>query len=502
MKAKHILMMLAVSLAALAAEKVFTAKDFKWSTVPGVKMETVDGKPFLIVDIPKGEVSKKQNCAVAALDVEAIKGSLFSVSVKVRGKDVTEPSQRHNGVKCMVHYVKDDGSSTWPGASIPRGTFDWRNTGLLFWMPPNVTKAVLLLGLQDSAGHVEYDLSTLRCVSSSLAEDNYIVKYPERVQNTPPLRGVMSPRPERFKPSDLTKLAEWNVNLVRFQICRHWAQIGSDTDIEEYDNWFHKCLDSLDALLPDAQKLGIQFIIDLHWPVGGRVESNEMRIFYEKKYRDHFIELWKEIAARYKGKSAIWAYDIINEPKNFQLLPVGYWEVQKMTAEAIRAIDPDTPIVIESNMAANPTTFSYLPSLPLDNIIYQAHMYYPGQFTHQGVFGSPTNVAYPGVIGSVTFDRAELKKYLEPVRAFQLKHKCRIYIGEFSAATWAPGAEKYLADCISIFEEYGWDWTYHAFRESPVWSLEHEGPDRKHIVPSKDNPRLRVMKAAWAKNQK
>jgi hypothetical protein len=32
------------------------------------------------------------------------------------------------------------------------------------------------------------------------------------------------------------------------------------------------------------------------------------------------------------------------------------------------------------------------------------------------------------------------------------------------AAEWDCAAG-YLRDCIDLFEEYGWDWTYHAYRE-------------------------------------
>ena len=61
------------------------------------------------------------------------------------------------------------------------------------------------------------------------------------------------------------------------------------------------------------------------------------------------------------------------------------------------------------------------------------------------------------------------------------------------AAAWAPGADQYLRDCIALFNEYGWDWTYHAFRESPVWDVEKErGADGKY-VPSPDNPRKRTL---------
>ena len=58
---------------------------------------------------------------------------------------------------------------------------------------------------------------------------------------------------------------------------------------------------------------------------------------------------------------------------------------------------------------------------------------------------------------------------------------------------WAPGAENYLRDAISLFEEYGWDWSYHAFREWAGWSVEHESPDGKSIRPSADNPRKRAL---------
>ena len=45
---------------------------------------------------------------------------------------------------------------------------------------------------------------------------------------------------------------------------------------------------------------------------------------------------------------------------------------------------------------------------------------------------------------------------------------------------------------IEIFEEYGWDWTYHAFREWNGWSLEHEGTPG-NIRPSANNDRREVI---------
>jgi hypothetical protein len=52
--------------------------------------------------------------------------------------------------------------------------------------------------------------------------------------------------------------------------------------------------------------------------------------------------------------------------------------------------------------------------------------------------------------------------------------------GEFSVIRWAPGAVNYLRDCIELFEQCGWDWTYHAYREWDGWSVEHGSDPGNH----------------------
>ena len=71
-------------------------------------------------------------------------------------------------------------------------------------------------------------------------------------------------------------------------------------------------------------------------------------------------------------------------------------------------------------------------------------------------------------------------------------------MGEFSAASYAPGAERYLRDCISLFEEYGWDWTYHAFREADVWNVEKARNAAGKYAPAADTPRKRALLDGFA----
>lgn len=91
---------------------------------------------------------------------------------------------------------------------------------------------------------------------------------------------------------------------------------------------------------------------------------------------------------------------------------------------------------------------------------------------------------------------------LAPVRDFQMRHKARIYVGEFSAVAWAEGADRYIADCIELFEEYGWDWSYHAFREWHGWDVEREAIGRMQTSPSQNGLRKKALLDGLGLNQK
>ena len=75
----------------------------------------------------------------------------------------------------------------------------------------------------------------------------------------------------------------------------------------------------------------------------------------------------------------------------------------------------------------------------------------------------------------------------------------RIIIGDrpYGRSPRPQGPDCYIADCADIFAEYGWDWTYHAFREYEAWSVEQDFPIPPVFggksAPSEDNPRKRAL---------
>ena len=463
----------------------------------------------LFVDVPRGDPEKNEE-KHAHCETDLSLGDILgngdgvAVSVRLRARDVTKPDARWNGVKVMLRYVEEEtGVTQWPGAKLPIGTFEWTNAtvrlnGLVTPVPPVGGKATLILGLQGCTGHAEFDLNSLTLVREACevprVNADYIVRYPGEhgsAQRRKPLRGTMLPARATTE-RDIADLASWGATMARFQIMRNWFKDNDCQDLDEYARWIDSRLDNLADVLRWAEAKGMKICVDLHSPPGGkRPGDRAMNMFFEEKYADAFVATWRRIATRFKGHPAIYGYDLVNEPDQKTPAPINYWEIQRRAAEVVRAIDPDTPIIVESNLADGPSAFRYLSPLAMDNVIYQVHCYKPGNYTHQGVLGNPEGAVWPDPAKG--WGRDFLRKALEPVRAFQLRHHARIYVGEFSAASWAPGAENYLRDAISLFEEYGWDWTYHAFREAAVWDVEKERDASGKMVPAADTPRKRAL---------
>jgi len=196
-----------------------------------------------------------------------------------------------------------------------------------------------------------------------------------------------------------------------------------------------------------------------------------------------FVQCWQQIAEICKDRDQVIWFNLMNEPTDWNTvhsqpsyapkLP----EFLQAATDAIRKIDKTHPILIEPGPGMLCWGFRGFPLIKDDYqpVIYSVHMYQPVEYTHQGVNGVkihpwPSEFTDRDVLGR--WDKKALEKELAPAIEFQKKHNVRIYVGEFSAPRWAPGAAQYLQDCIDIFEKYGWDWNYHSFEEAGIWRLD------------------------------
>ena len=215
--------------------------------------------------------------------------------------------------------------------------------------------------------------------------------------------------------------------------------------------------------------------------------------------------LWRALARQLAGRKEIAAFDLVNEPHPPGLtfgLKQARWESLALDlARAVRAEDPARKLVVEPSPGARPMGFETLSPLPLDNVAYSVHMYEPFEMTHQRVEGMNLEayVSYPGPAtpGGNSWNADKLRETLRAAKQFGDRHAVEIYVGEFGVARWAPGdsRERYLSDLLSIFAEWGWSWTYHAWREWHGWDAEM-GPDARDSQRRGTQPAFDAIRSA------
>lgn len=270
--------------------------------------------------------------------------------------------------------------------------------------------------------------------------------------------------PPLSDPSNYTSLLEHSANILRYEIVDGTGQSGN-WDAAQWKAFIRANLDGLDSIvlpLLTTQKV----VIDIHCPPGGMIGPN-MLLFSSKPWgRIALLSMWEEIAERYKYNDKVLVYGILNEPGGT------HKQVASLMLDAvntIRGVDKHKRIAV-TTPHCNPLHYGRMPVLPGNRIWYESHMYHPIKITGQGIDGAPAGLSYP----SQKWNKKKLMQILKPQREFQVRNNTRMYVGEFSISKFADTQSRlnYLGDLIAIFHSYGWHWSYHAWRESPVWDVE------------------------------
>ncbi len=494
---------------------VFFFEDFepanalsRWSG----KAEIEAGQAGHMLKIERKDANSSSGTISIKLPVEQMRGYQVHGTARIRGQGVSKKPNPWNGVKFML-VIETPGGRQWPQApDVPEGTFDAQTFRLFTRVPKDATGATLVLGLEQVTGAVWFDdvrisagRPPIKDVPPAPADKPIYTGH-----SIPRLRGAMiSPNIDEAGLRTLGQ--EWNANLIRWQLIRTGMKSGQTPSLDSFDPWIQGELARLDKALPLCQKYGICVVVDLHSPPGGQATSggyqgSDAGLFTSKAAQDKFVQTWRHIAKRYKGHPMIWGYDLANEPVEGAVADDcdDWHSLATRTAKAIREIDADRAIIVEPADWGGPQGLLDFQPLDVPNIVYSVHMYIPHQFTHQGVHGPSQPLVYPGRVAGKQWDKAALEEALRPAIEFQRKYRVHIYLGEFSAIRWAPdnSGYRYLKDCIEIFEKYGWDWSYHAFREWSGWSVEHSEDPQIAKPVATPTDRQKLLCEWFAKNQK
>lgn len=264
---------------------------------------------------------------------------------------------------------------------------------------------------------------------------------------------------------DVAYLQELGANLVRWELAPEPHLQG--------EGWLVRVLDGAGRLRDIAEKFPkMTFNVSLmKVPVEGR---NSL-----------IGKGWSGIRERLLWSSNVKFYTLYNEPDTNSHSICNDYMSSGMVGTGPLGKQHNSPKFCLSHPHGDPIHFKGAAPVrtPGSRGWYTVNVYQPLEFTHQGIYEYPVGVTYPG--------KESLLKTLKPVRSFQLKHRRKIMVGEFSCSNHTAEIEKhrYIRDCIDLFEEYGWSWSYHAIgHEDPVWYP--------------DGWVLELLKDYWRKNGK
>ena len=211
-----------------------------------------------------------------------------------------------------------------------------------------------------------------------------------------------------------------------------------------------------------------------------------------------FCQLWRDIVTDLApNKDAVWAYDLFNEPlyQSGAQIPPQWRQLATDMINAIHSVDPNAWCIYETGPGAWINGFTNLTPLPCPRVIYGAHFYVPQAFTHEDLTVSTPGTGthrYPGTYPeygddlqiSTTANKANFQTKLQIIRNFQTTYNVPIYMGEFSASAGSalPDTANWLTDVISLFEQWNWSWTYHAYRDAACWNIEQYDTQRRASV--------------------
>ena len=233
---------------------------------------------------------------------------------------------------------------------------------------------------------------------------------------------------------DVARMAEEGLNSVRLPInARFLLEEGEPVRFKE------SSIRLIDQFIEWCKQYKLYVILDLHGAPGGQTgtniddcENDQPELFIHESYRRQTVQLWRELADRYKDEWIVGGYDLLNEPLpnffnqyNDMLMPL----YQEITA-AIREVDQRHLIILEGAHWA--TDWSVFTDMFDRNILLQFHKYWS------------------------SIDTESIAPYLDKRREFNVP----IYMGEGGENTlsWFTGA-------FGLYEDHQISWNFWTWKK-------------------------------------
>lgn len=306
-------------------------------------------------------------------------------------------------------------------------------------------------------------------------------------------------------------LAETGASWVRLTFSK-WKGEGRDFLIgnaDHYEGLPAKDLVKLRAALDAAHAAGLKVVVTplslpgARWKQqnGGKFDD---RLWSDPAFADQAVKFWGDLAGALKDHPAVAAYNLLNEPapekttglaENGAMADIEAWQQKNAGStrdlphlyarmiEAIRAVDPVTPVMVDGGYYANPRALAAWPQrLADDRVLYAFHMYEPYDATSAPNMKRETPLSYPGITtdyagGKTTWDRKAVAQHIDAAFDWakaQGLPATRVVAAEFGCMRLWADCGTYLTDVMDAVEEKGGHWAFYSFREDEWEGMDYE----------------------------
>jgi len=196
---------------------------------------------------------------------------------------------------------------------------------------------------------------------------------------------------------DISYIASLGFDHVRVPVDYNVLETEDGKIIESGFKYLENCLSW-------CREFNLHMLIDLHECYGYsfdplKKDMDRKKFFYDAELQSRFMNLWKEIAGRFKDYPDEVAFEPLNEVVLYEVAEA--WNgIVKNYIQLIRSISPKSWIVIGGVNYNNVLSVPLLDPPYDDRIVYNFHCYDPQIFTHQGAywmeqFPSDYRISYP-----------------------------------------------------------------------------------------------------------
>ena len=264
-----------------------------------------------------------------------------------------------------------------------------------------------------------------------------------------------------WQEEDFDHVKELGFNLIRFP----FAYFNIEDKNGELTNFKR-----LDWFIDNCDERDIYVILDLHGAYGsqnGKDHSGDtsgVNLFGNKENEQKTIELWTTVASRYKDRTIIAGYDLLNEPEGKH----GYtdfrqWSFYHKLYKAIREVDSNHILIMESVWETSglpaPITFNW------ENVAYSYHNYGWDK------------------INDFAYQKEFTDKKVGDYVALREKYEVPLFVGEFTlfsnVESWNYALNEYEKNNVNYAI---WTYKVHTGGKASSWGIYYGGGEKVDVA--------------------